>query len=37
MGEDSSKLEIIGHGSDNALSKVEPADEQEKYEALIYP
>ena len=37
MGEDSTKLEIVGHGSVNALSIVEPADEQEKHEALIYP
>ena len=37
MGEGNTKLEIVGHGSDNSLSMVEPADEQEEYEALIYP
>lgn len=37
MGEGNTKLEIVGHGTDNSLSMVEPADEQEEYEALIYP
>ena len=31
------KLDIVGAGPDGMFAMVEPADEQEEYEALIYP
>jgi dynein heavy chain len=36
MNEGGTKLDIVGSSS-GALALVEPADEQEEYEALIYP
>lgn len=36
MSGDKTKLDIVGSAGDN-FSMVEPADEQEEYEALIYP
>lgn len=37
MGDTGTKLDIVGAGSDNLFAMVEPADEQEEYEALINP
>lgn len=37
MDNSSTKLDIVGNGADNIFSMVEPATEQEEYEALIYP
>jgi hypothetical protein len=37
MGDNGTKLDIVGSGPDNIFAMVEPADEQEEYEALIYP
>lgn len=37
MGEGSTKLEMVSKSSDGAIDVVEPADEQEEYEALMYP
>jgi len=37
MGDTGTKLDIAGSGPDGIFAMVEPADEQEEYEALIYP
>lgn len=37
MDTGNTKLDIVGSGPDNIFSMVEPASEQEEYEALIYP
>jgi len=37
MDNGSTKLDIVGQGQDNIFAMVEPASEQEEYEALIYP
>ena len=37
QGEGIQKLDIVGQGSQNAYSLVEPADGQEEYNALFYP
>jgi hypothetical protein len=37
MGENTTKLDLVGAGSDSAFSMIEPADAQEEYNALFYP
>ncbi len=37
MNEGGTRLDIVGSGPDGIFDMVEPADEQEEYEALIYP
>lgn len=37
MNEGGHKLDIVGSNQDGIMTMVEPADEQEEYEALIYP
>jgi len=37
MNDQGIKLDIVGQAPDGMFSMVEPADEQEEYEALIYP
>lgn len=32
-----SKMDVLGQSNDQTASLVEPADEQEEYEALLYP
>jgi hypothetical protein len=37
MNEGGTKLDIVGSNQDGMFGMIEPADEQEEYEALIYP
>ena len=37
MGKGQQRLDLVGDSSVNKYADVEPADEQEEYEALIYP
>lgn len=37
MDSGDSKTDILGQSNDQAVTLIEPADEQEEYESLLYP